>query len=172
MSNIFNIIDEMESYFDTCKKVPFSNKISVDIEVIYEFMTDLRMKLPEEIKKAERIIEEKEKIIYEAKESANNLEKEMETHISKMVNEHEIMQKAYKEAEVVLAEAKNTSRELKLGAYEYVDELIAQLQVAVQDTLSETHSHFEKYEEYLAKQLDVLEKNRQELLERKNGKKR
>lgn len=171
-NNILNLIDEMESYFDTCKKVPISNKLMVDIEVIYEFMTDLRLKLPEEIKRAERIIEEKEKIIYEASQAATTAEKEAEARVAKLVNEHEIVQKAYQEAEIVVNEAKNTAREMKLGAYEYVDELISQLEAAVRDTLQETNNQFSRLDEYMQRQLAALENNRQELQQRKNGKKR
>lgn len=172
MNNIFNLIDEMESYFDTCKKVPISNKLMVDIEVIYEFMTDLRLKLPEEIKRAERIVDEKEKILLEAKYEANNVEKQAEGRVSQLVNQHEIVQKAYEEAEKVVKEAKNTSKEMKLGAYEYVDELIAQLEVAIKDTFHQTNLHYSKFEEYMQKQLQALEVNRQELENRKTGKKR
>lgn len=172
MNNIFNLIDEMEGYFDTCKKVPLSNKLMVDIEVIYEFMTDLRLKLPEEIKRSERILDEREKILSEASQAASSAEKEAEKRVSKLVNEHEIVQQAYQEAEVVVNEAKNTARELKLGAYEYVDELISQIQTAIKDTLNQTNVHYEKFGEYMKVQFEALENNRQELQIRKNGKKR
>lgn len=172
MNNIFNLIDEMEGYFDTCKKVPLSNKLMVDIEVIYEFMTDLRLKLPEEIKKSERILDEKDKILSEASQAATSAERDAEMKVSHLVNEHQIVQKAYSEAEVVLDEAKNTAREMKLGAYEYVDELISQLQNAVKDTLSQTNHHYEKFNEYMQNQVESLEVNRQELQSRKSGKKR
>ncbi|MBC7960985.1 MAG: hypothetical protein H7X94_14080 [Vallitaleaceae bacterium] len=172
MNNIFNLIDEMEGYFDTCKKVPLSNKLMVDIEVIYEFMTDLRLKLPEEIKRSERILDEKDKILSEASQDATRAEREAEQRVSQLVNEHQIVQKAYSEAEVVLDEAKNTAREMKLGAYEYVDELISQLQTAVSDTLSQTNMHYEKFGEYMHRQLEALENNREELQVRRNGKKR
>lgn len=172
MNNIFNLIDEMEGYFDTCKKVPISNKLMVDIEIIYEFMTDLRLKVPEEVKKAERILDEKDRILSEASQAASSAERDAEARVSKLVNEHEIVQKAYVEAEAIMEEAKNTAKELKLGAYEYVDELIAQLEVAVKDTLLESNQHFEKFGDYMKKQLVSLENNRQELQVRKTGKRR
>jgi vacuolar-type H+-ATPase subunit E/Vma4 len=171
MNNILNLIDEMENYFDTCKKVPISNKLMVDIEVIYEFMTDIRLKLPEEIKRAERIVEEKEKILLEAKKSANNVEREAEARVYQLINEHEIMKQAYAEGEKIVAEAKNTSREMKLGAYEYVDELLSQLEAAVKDTLEQSSTHYSRFEEYMTHQIESLEANKNELAHRKTGKK-
>lgn len=170
MNNIFNLIDEMENYFDTCKKVPITNKLMVDVEIIYEFMTDLRVKLPEEIKRAERIVNEKEKIIYDAKHMAQNVEKEAEGKVSSLVNDHEIKRHAEEAAEKIIYDAKNTANEIKLGAYEYVDELIAQLEVAVKDTLENSSSHYSRFEGYMTKQLAALEVNRQELIDRRSGK--
>lgn len=172
LNSIFNLIDEMESYFDTCNKIFMSNKIGVDIEVVYEFITDLRIKLPDEIKKAERIVEERDSILAEAKKAASDTNAQAENQVAKMVNEHEIMQKAYKEAELVLAEAKNTAREMKLGAYEYVDELIIQFKAAAEDTLKQTDANYSRYREYLQQQLNVLDQNRLELQEKKSGRKR
>ncbi len=48
--------DEMESYFEECKKMPFSNKVIVDMEVVYEFLTDIRLRLPEELKRSQKIV--------------------------------------------------------------------------------------------------------------------
>jgi vacuolar-type H+-ATPase subunit H len=168
MNSVFNLIDEMEGYFEQCKSMPFSNKIMVDIDVIYEFMTDLRLKLPQEIKQSQRVIEQKEKIMFDAQRNADNIEKETEDRMMKLVNEHEIMQKAYKEAEKVVGEAKNTAREMKLGAYEYVDEMISQIEVAVRDTLGKTNDHIEKFGTYMEGQLQILEDNRRQLQDRKN----
>jgi hypothetical protein len=169
MNNIFNLIDEMENYFDTCKKMPITNKLMVDMEVIYEFMTDLRLKLPEEIKRAERIVNEKEKIIYEAKHAAQNAEKEAESKVHELINNHEIMQQARFEAERIVVDAKSTAGEIKLGAYEYIDEIIGQLELAVKDTFEQTHSHYTRFETYMGKQLEALDINRKELEDRKKG---
>lgn len=172
MNNIFNLIDEMESYFDTCKKVPISNKLMVDIEIIYEFMSDLRLKLPEEIKRAERIVEDRDKIIKEANQSAVQAQKEAQLRVEQLVNEHEIIQKALVEAEQIVEESKSTAQEIKASAYEYVDELIVQLESAVRETLEDTNQQYQRYEDYMRRQMTALEQNRQELNVRKTGKKR
>ena len=50
------LLDEIEGYLHQCTNLPFSSKVVVNMEVLYEFMADLRMKLPEEVKRAKRII--------------------------------------------------------------------------------------------------------------------
>jgi hypothetical protein len=170
MNNIHNLIDEMESYFDTCGKVPITGKLMVDMDVIYEFLTDLRLKLPEEIKRAERIVNEKEKIIYEAKHAAQSAEKEAAGKVNELINDHEIMQQARMDADQLVTDARNTADEIKFGAYEYIDEIIAQLEIAVKDTSEQTHTHYKRFETYMGKQIEALEVNRQELDNRRTGK--
>ena len=167
MDSVYDLIDEMEVYFEQCKSMPFSNKIIVDIDVIYEFMTDLRLKLPQEIKQSQRLLEEKEKIMVDAQRSAESIEKQTEDRVMKLVNDHEIMQQAYKEAEKVIGEAKNTAREMKLGAYDYVEEMISQIELAVKDTLTQTNDVYNKFGSYMEKQLHVLEENRKQITDRK-----
>ena len=71
MSSIMDLINEMEDYFESCSKVPFSNKIMVNTEVIYELITDMRLKITEEIKRCQRVLDEKDKILTEAKQTAS-----------------------------------------------------------------------------------------------------
>ncbi|QUI22937.1 ATPase [Vallitalea pronyensis] len=167
MSSIMDLINEMEDYFESCNKVPFSSKIMVNPEVIYELITDMRLKIPEEIKRCQRVLDEKDKIIMEAKQHALNVEKETENKMLEMVNEHEIMQQAYSEAETILTEAKNTSRELKLGAYEYADEILVKIEEAARATMIETQSAYQQMEAFMNGQVEMLLNNRQDLQDRK-----
>ncbi len=169
MGNIYQLLNEMEDYFEGCKKVPLSSKVMVDIDVVYEFLTDIRLKLPEELKRAERLLKEKENILLEAQKSAENVEKETESRVLKLINEHEITQKAYEQAEELISEAKNTHRELKLGAYEYADEIIETLQEMVKESLIEMHNEYIKLENNMQNQLQVLEGNKNDLKSRKSS---
>lgn len=168
MSDVFNLIDDMEGYFEECKSVPFSNKIVVDMEVIYEFITDLRLKLPEEIKRSQRILEEKERIILEARREAKNAESMATTRVNELVNNHEITLKAEDRAEELLFSANETAKEIKIGAYEYVEELVAQIELAMKDTVEQTSVHYAKFEEYVDQQIKVMSSNREELRTSKN----
>lgn len=168
MSDVLNLIDEMEGYFEECKNVPFSNKVVVDMEVMYEFMTDLRLKLPEEIKRAQRILEEKERIIEEARTEAKRAEEKAAARVEELVNEHVISQKATVYAEEIIHKAENTSADIKLGAYEYVEEIVEQIELAMRDTLEQANIHFAKFDQYLGQQVKVMNANRQELIASKN----
>lgn len=163
MSDVFNLIDEMEGYFEECKTVPFSNKIVVDMEVIYEFMTDLRLKLPEEMKRSQRILDEKERIIEEARSDANQAESKAAARVDELVNEHVIAQKARERAEEIVAVAEDTANEIKLGAYDYVEDMVDQVETAMRDTIEQANFHYGKFEQYIEQQIKVVAGNKDEL---------
>lgn len=178
MSDVFGLVDEMEGYFEECKNVPFSNKIVVDMEAVYEFITDLRLKLPEEIKRSMRILEERDKIIQDARREADDAihraQREAEDaiylaqqRVNQLVDEHEITKKAYEKADEIMVNARETAKEMKAGAYEYVDELIEQTEVALQDTIEQTTANYQKFDNYVRHQMKVLSNNRSDLEQRK-----
>ena len=74
MSRIEQIINEMEEYLDGCKAQAFSNskRIVVEKDVIDDMLVELRMRTPEEIKKYQKIIANKDEILSEAKKTAEN----------------------------------------------------------------------------------------------------
>ena len=96
MSRIEQIISEIEEYIDGCKFQPLSNtKIVVVKEDLEDLLSVLRLKTPDEIKKYQKIINNKEAIIADAKEQADAIINAAQVHTEELVNEHEIMQRAY-----------------------------------------------------------------------------
>jgi len=164
MSDVVNLIDEMEGYFEECKTVPFSSsKLIVDEVALYEFLTDLRLKLPEEIKRAQRILDEKERIILDAREEAKEAESKAAARVESLVNEHKISQQAEVRAEEIIGEAKALAKEIKISAYDYVEDLVEQIETAMHDTIEQANNHYSKFEDYMIEQIKVMESNRNEL---------
>lgn len=141
MSSRFEqIIDEIEDYIDNCKYQPFSNtKILVDKERLDDLLKDLRTKTPDEVKRYQKIISNKEAILSDAREKANALISEAQAQTDHMLSEHEIMQQAYSQAREVVSnaqikaqeivdEATNEANAVKQAAMQYTDDSLANLQ--------------------------------------------
>ena len=102
-SRIEQLIDEIEEYIDNCKYQPLSNsKIIVNKDEIDDLLRELRQKTPEEIKRYQKIISNKEAILNDAREKAQALINEATEHTTELINEHEIMQQAYAQANEVV----------------------------------------------------------------------
>mgnify|MGYP003291930342 CR=1 FL=1 len=112
-SRIEQLIDEIEEYIDNCKYQPLSNtKIIVNKEEIDELLRELRMKTPDEIKRYQKIISNKEAILNDARAKAEALINEATIHTNELINEHEIMQQAYAQANEVVTMATHQAQEI------------------------------------------------------------
>ena len=94
-SRIEQLIDEIEEYIEGCKPKFMSNtEIIVNKDEIDELLRELRMKTPDEIKRYQKIISNKEAILEDARNKAESLINEATIHTNQLINEHEIMQQA------------------------------------------------------------------------------
>ena len=94
---VFTLLDNLEDLIENSKKVPLSNKIMVEQKEVLNLIKDIRNKLPEELKVAKFVRQERERILAEAKKEANDIVKEAENRIIAMIDEHEITKKAYEQ---------------------------------------------------------------------------
>nr|WP_330420380.1 hypothetical protein [Roseburia sp. AF25-25LB] len=95
-SRMEQIIEEIEEYIDNCKYQPLSStKIVVNKDELEELLTELKMKTPEEIKRYQKIISNKEAILADAQAKADAIIAQAQVQTSELVSEHQIMQQAY-----------------------------------------------------------------------------
>ena len=174
-SRIEQIIEEIEEYIDSCKYQALSNsKIIVNKDEIEELLRELRMKTPDEIKKYQKIISNRDAIIADAQEKANAIIAEATVHTNELINEHEIMQQAYTQANEIIANATNQAQALldnatvdanniRLGAIQYTDEMLANLQKIIAHTLDTSGAKYENFINSLKDNYDINNANRVEL---------
>ena len=123
-SRIEELIDEIEEYIDTCTYKAFSTDIiMVNKAEMDDLLRELRMKTPEEIKRS----------------TAEELIKNATAQTTELVNEHEIMQRAYEQANEIVAMATEQAQgildnamieanNMKAAAMQYTDDILANLE--------------------------------------------
>ena len=122
---ILNVIDKLEAAIEQSKTIPLLNRALIDREDVLATIEELRINLPDDMKQARIIKDERKRIIAEAQAEADEIIKDAEAKTQKMVDEHEITKKAYEQANQIIAAAQKNSRELRMGARQYVDSLFA-----------------------------------------------
>ncbi len=174
-SRIEQLIDEIEEYIDGCKYQPLSNsKIIVNKEEIDELLRELRMKTPEEIKRYQKIISNKEAILSDARAKAEALINDATMHTNELINEHEIMQQAYSQANDVVKMATQQAQEIldnatieannmRMAAMQYTDDILANVENLISQAMRTTTDHYESFFGALNHYSDVVNANRIEL---------
>ena len=149
-SRIEQIIQEIEEYVDSCKFQPLSTtKIVVNKEEIEEYLRELRLKTPDEIKRYQKIISNKDAILEDAQAKADSLIADAQAKAQELVTQHEIMQKAYaqanetiananKQAQQILDEATMDANNIRLSAISYTDDMMANMEQILATAINES----------------------------------
>ena len=112
-SRIEQIIEEIEEYIDGCKyQALSSSKIIVNKDELEELLNELRSKTPEEIKRYQKIISNKEAILADAQAKADAIIAKAQVKTDELVSEHQIMQQAYAQANEVVMIATKQAQEI------------------------------------------------------------
>lgn len=174
-SKIEQLIDEIEEYIDSCKpQFMSSTNIIVNKDEIEELLRELRMKTPEEIKRYQKIISNKEAILNDARAKAESMISEATAQTSELVSEHEIMQQAYEQANAVVSEATQQAQAIldnatteangvKMAAMQYMDDMLAHLENLIASASQSAASHYENLLNSLNQYQDIIQSNRNEL---------
>ncbi len=132
---IFTLLETLEEILERSKGVPFSNKGIVDKDEILDIIREIRLKLPDELKQAKWVKEERSRIIVEAKKEAEDIVKEAENRIISMIDEHEITRKAYEQKAKIIETANEMAREISKGTKDYADDVLGNLENVLVDAL-------------------------------------
>ncbi len=174
-SRIEQLIDEIEDYIDGCKYQALSKtNIIVNKEEIDELLRELRMKTPDEIKRYQKIITNKEAILNDARAKAEALIQDATVQTNELINEHEIMQQAYaqanetisnanKQAQQILDEATIDANNIRMGAIAYTDDMLANMEQILSSAINESGEHYRNYITSIQSCYDIVAKNRSEL---------
>ena len=156
---IFTLLETLEEMLESSKTIPFSNKGVVDKEEMLEIIKEIRLKLPEELKQAKWIKEERERIIAEAQKDADDIVREAENRIISMIDEHEITKKAYDKKTEIIADANEMYREITKGTNDYVDGILAN----IENNMLELGKSLSNVEMTIQNAVETIQNNRKEL---------
>ncbi|HOV25555.1 MAG TPA: HrpE/YscL family type III secretion apparatus protein [Pseudobacteroides sp.] len=132
---ILSILETLEDIIEKSVSVPFSGRCLVDREEILEIIKEMRLKLPDDLKQAKWVKEERQRILMEAQKEADNVVKEAESKISELIDEHEITKQAYEQANEIISNAQKNAKEIRLGTREYADSILSKVESILKDAL-------------------------------------
>lgn len=152
MQRIEALINDIQFVIDDAGTVPFSKKVLVDSDEIEQILSEIKDSLPEEIKEAKWINEEKDKILSAAdqekntiidnsRKEADEIVKNAQARAEELVSDNTITKQATKYGEDLVKKAEDNARILKEQSINYVDEMLAITQDRLQEILQELESN-------------------------------
>jgi len=133
---ITTLIEEMEKMVESAPHIPLTGKVFLDGDLLLDYLDRLRSTLPEEIRQAQWIRQEKERLLEEARVKAQETVDEALKRTEMMVDEHELVRKAMANASEIMARTRSAADEIKAGAMGYADAVLVRLEASLDQTLA------------------------------------
>ena len=174
-SKIEQIIEEIEDFIDDCKYQKLSStNIIVERERLEEYLRELKTRTPEEIKRYQKIISNKEAILQDARQKADAIVKEAQANRDQMASEHEVLQRAHAQADEVIrianAQAQQTvdqammeANSVRESAMKYLDDMLAELQNILHHSIDSAETRYNSLLSSLRQCASVVDKDRAQL---------
>ena len=180
-SRIEKAIDEIYEYVESCKPSKlYPNKVTVSKDELYDLLDALRMCAPEEIKRYQKIKNNRQKIHREAQAQEQKINSQAQQQTSQLQDQNEIVQTAYvqaeqivKQAEVqaqnILNQALGESDQVRTSALYYTSDLLGEAGRNIESSLKEIESKSTMLVNVLKKDIEVIKSNRTELKDQIEG---
>jgi vacuolar-type H+-ATPase subunit H len=126
--DIQHLVDRLEQVLNDSSRVPLSSYLMVDGDKIFGVVDQMRVTVPEEVKRASRIEGEKERILAQAHEEADRIRSLAKQEASELVNREVITSAAQQRADHILERARRDAIVIRQDADVYVMEVLANLE--------------------------------------------
>ena len=138
--DILHLVDRLEELFNESSPVPLTHKVMVDEERMLDLIDQMRLAVPDEIKKAQQIINQRDRIIAQAHEEANRTIELSKEQSQKLVDRDEIVERATQRAEEVKRQAQEETMQIKKEADFYAIDSLEHLEIELSKILSQVRN--------------------------------
>ena len=128
ISEVAHLLDKLERLADSGRRLPWGRQVLVDDEVLRTLVEQIRHALPEQVRQAEWIIRERDRIVEEAGQNADHILAEAQTRAQALADDSEVLKEAQGRAQDILREAERRAQEIHAGALAYADEVLENLE--------------------------------------------
>ena len=137
MADVIELLSELEDIVDKGFEIPFAKKTLINKEQVLALINDISLQLPDELRMAKSVAEDRSRILADAQKQADLIIKNAEQKIISMIDEHEITKRATEQANEIVMKAQKNARDIRLGTLEYADNVLQRVDSTLK-TMSET----------------------------------
>jgi hypothetical protein len=142
--DILHLVDRLEQLINEARRVPLTTTRIIEEETALNLIDQMRVAVPEEIKKAKRIQQEKDRLLAQAQEEAERIKDLAREEAKAMIGRDAIVQAAEARAQTIVERAQRDAETLKRDSDDYVLEVLTQLELAVANWQGEIHGGINK----------------------------
>lgn len=145
--DILQLIDRLEELFNEGKAIPFTHNVAVDEDRMLDIIDQMRIAIPEEVKKAQQLLSQRDRVMAQAQEEANRTLQLAREKADGIINKDNIVLEAQRRAEQIVAQARADAEATRRDADSYVIETLQRLQGELERYLTQVLNGIRTLEE-------------------------
>ena len=130
--DILQLIDRLEELFNESKAIPLTRNVMVDEDRMLDIIDQMRIAIPEEVKKAQQLLGQRDRVLAQAQEEANRTIEIARQKADQLVARDMIVQEAQRKADQVQIQSRAEADRVRNDADDYVIESLNQLQAELE----------------------------------------
>ncbi len=138
--DILHLVDRLEELFNESRSIPFTHSVVVDEDRMLDLIDQMRVSIPEEIRKAQQILAQKDRLSAQAQEEANRTLALAREKGEQMVERDNIVQAAQVRAEQILEQAREEVNITRREADDYVMQSLANFEMELERILNQVRN--------------------------------
>ncbi len=148
------ILKELEEAVANAKKVPLTSNVMVNEDVVIGCVDRIYAALPDEIKKAQKVIEQSDKLLENVENQGQNIIAQAKEQAAAMTEQSVIYREASAKAEEMISQAEQASIQLRHDSLHYCDDVMSQLETALDKMLGSIRKNREDLQGFSFYDLD------------------
>ncbi len=138
--DILHLVDRLEELFNESRSVPFTHSVIVDEDRMLDIIDQMRVSIPEEIKKAQQLLAQRDRILAQSQEEANRTLQLAREKSEQMVEKDGIVQAAHARSEQIIAQGRAEAEKQKHDADDYVLDTLQNLEAEMERILGQVRN--------------------------------
>jgi hypothetical protein len=130
--DILHLIDRLEELFNESRPVPFTHNVIVDEDRMLDLIDQMRVAIPEEVKKAQQVQAQRDRILAQAQEEANRTLALAREKSDQLVERDSIVQSSQARAEQIVAQIESDAEMTRREADQYVVDTLRTLEMELE----------------------------------------
>jgi hypothetical protein len=133
--DILHLIDRLEELFNESRPIPFTHNVVVDEDRMLDLIDQMRVAIPEEVKKAQQLLAQRDRFLAQAQEEANRTLSLAREKSEQLIERDSIVQAAHARAEQLMAQSKVEAENARKEADVYVLDQLTRLEAQMEKIL-------------------------------------
>ena len=145
--DILQLIDRLEELFNESKAIPLTRNVMVDEDRMLDIIDQMRIAIPEEVKKAQQLLSQRDRVLAQAQEEANRTIEIARQKADQLVARDMIVEEAQRKADQVQIQSRAEADRVRNDADDYVIESLNQLQTELERIANQVRNGIRTVEE-------------------------